>query len=455
MRNCHCEQVAGRNPARLDYEVTMISSADTFPNGSPSKKTMRSRWRFSWILLVVLALSAPARAETVTAASRLPSGLGVHVQVWHTQAADLERIKAFGFQFLRWGMSWEAIEKSPGEYDWSEPDAFFEKIRRAGLPSIVVLGTGNPLYGRWLQLPREPGVRETRVAAPPESNAAMTAFSRFAAAAAKRYAYHPVTWEIWNEPDLPIFWPPRPHPDSYAQLVSLTCSAIKTAVPNATVLAPSTAAQPISAPGFYRAIAESEASGCLDGLSMHSYRMQGGKEPDPESVQADNVASRALLERISPRWAAVPVLCTEWGYPSSVVGPKTQSAYLVRAYLANLVSGVTATIWYEWKDSRDEVANPESHFGLQTNEGAFKTEPDQGLIHKLLAMRFIRRLESGNPLVQALLFDEGGSDHVVAWVRSDDPDLTVHAFMGGKPIVLSNSPTIWTGDRIEVSDNAR
>ena len=64
-------------------------------------------------------------------------------------------------------------------------------------------------------------------------------------------------------------------------------------------------------------------------------------------------------------------------------------------------------------------------------------------------------IESGNPLVQALLFDEGGSDHVVAWVRSDDPDLTVHAFMGGKPIVLSNSPTIWAGDRIEVSDNAR
>jgi hypothetical protein len=55
----------------------MISSADTFPNGSPSKKTMRIGWRFSWILLVVLALLAPARAETVIAASRLPSGLGI------------------------------------------------------------------------------------------------------------------------------------------------------------------------------------------------------------------------------------------------------------------------------------------------------------------------------------------------------------------------------------------
>ena len=144
----------------------------------------------------------------------------------------------------------------------------------------------------------------------------------------ERYAYHPVTWEIWNEPDSPIFLAAAAFdPDSYAQFVSLTCSAIKTAVPNATVLAPSTAAQPISAPLFYRAIAESEASGRLNGLS-NSYRMQSGKEPAPESVQADNVASRALLKRIYPRWAAVPVLCTEWGYPSLVVGPKTQSAYL-------------------------------------------------------------------------------------------------------------------------------
>jgi hypothetical protein len=55
----------------------------------------------------------------------------------------------------------------------------------------------------------------------------MMAFSRFAAAAAQRYVNYFVAWEIWNEPDLPRFWPPTPRPDVYARLVSATCAAIK------------------------------------------------------------------------------------------------------------------------------------------------------------------------------------------------------------------------------------
>jgi hypothetical protein len=410
---------------------------------------------FAWLTLLLLTVATGGRAETAAEAARLPSGLGVHVQVWQTEFGDLERIRSFGFTFVRWGMSWEAIEKSPGEFDWAVTDAFLENVKRAGLSSIVILGAGNPLYSRWLELPREPGARETRVPAPPESEAAKMAFSRFAAAAARRYADYSITWEIWNEPDSRIFWPPRPRPGAYAELVSTTCRAIKAATPDATVLAPATAALPIRVPEFYRALSKTEAARCLDGLSMHSYRLEGQSQPDPESVQSDNAASRALLDRLSARWRALPMICTEWGYPSSAVGTKTQLAYLARTYLANLASGVTATVWYEWKDSRNEILNPESHFGLLTSQGAFKTEPDDALIVRLLRMRFIRRLQSGGSQIQALLFQDANIDHVVAWVRSDDPSRTAHASIGGTPVILGNSPTIVAGDRIEVSGHAR
>ncbi|QOZ75348.1 hypothetical protein XH83_07785 [Bradyrhizobium sp. CCBAU 53351] len=412
---------------------------------APHKRLFRrSRWPLQ-LFLLLFQLVTPNRGVM---ANGLPSGLGVHVQVWQIDTGDLERIRNFGFSFVRWGMSWEAIEKNPGEFDWATTDAFFTKVRHSGLSSIVILATGNHFYSRWLELPADPGVRERKVAAPPESEAAMAAFSRFAAAAAKRYADESVTWEVWNEPDLPIFWPPKPKPDAYAQLAAMTCSAIKMAAPKAMVLAPATASLPIRAPALYGALAKTDAAGCLDGLSMHSYRISGGRRPDPESVEAENLASRALLERLSGRWRDVPMLCTEWGYPSSTVGRATQRAYLARAYLANVASGVQAMVWYEWKDSRDEPANPESHFGLQTAQGIFKVEPDDGLIRRLTNMRFVRRLRAVDPQVQLLLFEEGKTSQIVAWLRSDSARTAV-AKIAGKAVVLSNYPVIVPGDGAE------
>jgi Mrp family chromosome partitioning ATPase/capsular polysaccharide biosynthesis protein len=399
---------------------------------------------FVWLLVAIAA----ARAEKADAGP-LPFGEGVHVQAWQMEPGELESIKGAGFNFVRWGMGWEAIEKSPGVFDWTAADAIFENLKRVGLSSLVIIGGGNHLYSPSLELPRLPGVRETSVPAPPESDAAKMAWQRFAAAAAKRYADEPVTWEIWNEPDLSIFWPPQPDADADAQLVSMTCGAIKAVVPEATVVAPSTAAMPVRAPKFYTALARADIAGCLDGLSMHSYRIKDGQQPDPESVGPENQASRALLGRISARWRALPILCTEWGYPSSAVSPETQSAYLSRTYLANLTSGIGATVWYEWKDSRNEVLNPESHFGLETAQGVFKTTPNFELIKRLLHMRFLRRLQAEDPEVQALLFEEGNTDQVVAWVRSNDSSRTVGVSIGGKPVILGNSPTITPGDGIE------
>ncbi|SFN62433.1 Cellulase (glycosyl hydrolase family 5) [Bradyrhizobium sp. Rc3b] len=412
---------------------------------APRKRLLR---RSRWLLQLFLLLFQLVASNRGVMANGLPSGLGVHVQVWQIDTADLERIRNFGFSFVRWGMSWEAIEKDPGEFDWATTDAFFKKVRHSGLSSIVILATGNHFYSRWLELPADPGVRERKVAAPPESEAAMAAFSRFAAAAAKRYADESVTWEVWNEPDLPIFWPPKPKPDAYAELAAMTCSAIKMAAPKAMVLAPATASLPIRAPALYGTLAKTEAAGCLDGLSMHSYRISGGRRPDPESVEAENLASRALLERLSGRWRDVPMLCTEWGYPTSAVGRATQRAYLARAYLANVASGVQATVWYEWKDSRDEPANPESHFGLQTAQGIFKVELDDGLVRRLTSMRFVRRLQAVDPQVQLLLFEEGKTSQIVAWLRSDSARTAV-AKIAGKAVVLSNYPVIVPGDRAE------
>ncbi len=452
------DQSAGDSAPRPKGDVKIAagpSSLEVVPMRAPQGIGLRSAKSrlagFLFLTSVLLFLTIAAGQVEKADAASLPFGLGVHVQGWQMELGELERIKSAGFNFVRWGVSWEAIEKSPGVFDWTTADAIFENLRRVGLSSIVVIGTGNYLYTRGLELPRVPGVRETSVPAPPESDGARIAWQRFVAAAAKRYADDSVTWEIWNEPDSSIFWPPQPNPDAYAQLVSATCGAMKAAAPDAKVVAPATAALPTRVPKFYTALADADVSGCLDGLSMHSYRIEYGRQPDPESVERENLASRELLGRISDRWRTLPVLCTEWGYPSSAVGAETQSAYLVRTYLANLASGIGTTIWYEWKDLRNGVLNPESHFGLETAQGVFKTTPNFVLIKRLLHMRFLRRLELEDPEIEALLFDEGKTDQVVAWVRSSDPSRTVGVSIGGRPVLLGGLPTIAPGDGIHAS----
>ena len=93
--------------------------------------------------------------------------------------------------------------------------SFGRRIRNSSWPTLHRdLGHRRPLYCRWPDLPPQSGVREVRVAAPPETDAAMAALSRFAAAAADRYADYPDAWEIRKEPDSPIFWPPKPRPEA-------------------------------------------------------------------------------------------------------------------------------------------------------------------------------------------------------------------------------------------------
>ena len=74
---------------------------------------------------------------------------------------------------------------------------------------------------------------------------------------------------------------------------------------------------------------------------------------------------------------------------------------------------------------------------------------------RLLRMDFVRRLETGNPLVQAFLFEEAGVEHVVAWVRSADPERKVRAAIGDATVMLGISPTITRGDRITATEHVR
>ena len=121
-------------------------------------------------------------------------------------------------------------------------------------------------------------------------------FANFARTAARRYAPMGVhTWEIWNEPNLAMFWSPKADPVAYATLLRGAYPAIKSVDRTATVvtggLAPTSDNGKDVAPiSFLAAIYFHGAKGNFDAVGMHPYSY-------PVRADVQGVVERLLRRR--------------------------------------------------------------------------------------------------------------------------------------------------------------
>jgi beta-glucosidase/6-phospho-beta-glucosidase/beta-galactosidase len=126
-------------------------------------------------------------------------------------------VSELGGGWVREDVQWSRVEPAKGAYDWTWHDTVFRMYQRNGINIIGVLG---PAVG-W-------GTSET---GDPENGVSFFApdpdtFAAFAAAVAHRYRGIVNAWEIWNEPENPLFWQPSPDPAAYAHLLIKTSNAI-------------------------------------------------------------------------------------------------------------------------------------------------------------------------------------------------------------------------------------
>ena len=365
------------------------------------------------------------------------NSVGVQVQPWYVQSGDLERIEAAGFGVVRWGLSWQQIETSPGVYDWSQSDRFVERLRQTGLRSIIILGFGNAIYSGSASVAPDPAARDATSPVPPGTPEARAAFARFAGEAARRYADMPISWEIWNEPDSSVFWPVSPDFQAYAALANEACRAIKKSAPKAVVVGGAGAALPNAvmeqSGNLYQTLVGSDAARCIDAISGHGYRMGANyNSPDPDSIDSDLGATDRYLYGSLGVPAKMPFYMTEWGFPSSLVDPNLQIAYVMRGTLTNLAHQVGLTVWYEWRDSRLEEENHEAHFGLLTMYGDAKASPAAlaGLAW-LAHASFAAPLNVSRAEVGAALVTSGSSNYAVLWLKTADQSRSMNAYVDG------------------------
>jgi len=155
-----------------------------------------------------------------------------------SRSATMEQQHGVGVRLIRQVFDWSAVETSPGRYDFGLYDSFVKDAAARGIAVLPVLHNPPPFYRR--------GSSE-RPWCPPRQLSSMAEFAR---AAVRRYGPGgslwrenpgrpslPVhSWQIWNEPNLGIYWCNRPNPREYASMLRVVGKAIKSEDPGAEVV---------------------------------------------------------------------------------------------------------------------------------------------------------------------------------------------------------------------------
>lgn len=211
-------------------------------------------WRPGAILLfclLCLSLQVPVESQTsYLRASRL--GITFISSLDHP-ANDLryQRALLLGAAWNRWPLYWDRVEHQPGVFDWTGYDRLVSEDMRHGLLVDAILlgrpgfraqggsidGLNNPIFNDGSDTP-----------GPGKSPNPANFWASFVYQAVMRYkpggllalqqgwlqGQGVTVWEIWNEPDLTMFW--SGSPEEYARLLKVAYLTAHSADPNTQVM---------------------------------------------------------------------------------------------------------------------------------------------------------------------------------------------------------------------------
>ncbi|MBW8038519.1 MAG: cellulase family glycosylhydrolase [Planctomycetes bacterium] len=308
---------------------------------------MTKHYYISFAICVILGMAASSRSAAVQLPPlAVPNGFGVNIH-FRGQPRDLDLIADAGFKFIRMDLTWEAIEKKKGVYDFDKSgyDTLTEGCSKRGIRILYILDYSNRLYESDRSVRTEQGRR---------------AFAAFAEAAAARYSGKGILWEIWNESNIKQFWRPEPNVDDYCKLVKAAAARLKKADNTGLVVAPATSTIP------FKWLEDCFKAGLLkwiNVLSVHPYRPH-----PPETVIKDYTRLRELMKRYAPDGKDIPIISGEWGYSNinwdnTRLSNEQQAQYLAREFLINLYQKIPVSIWYDWKNDGTNPKEREHHFG--------------------------------------------------------------------------------------------
>ena len=267
-----------------------------------------------------------------------------------TAIAQLDMLAQDGLGVVRFDASWRNMEPSRGTYQWLDKlDAIVAAAEQRSLRIVIVVDE-TPAWAN--------GGESAWV--PPEDPAD---YARFVGMLAGRYAGRVTGWEIWNEPDLSLFWQPQPDAAAYARLLVAASRSIRSADPSATVVGGSIA---FNNTDYARALYDHGVKGSFDVLSVHPYTLT--RAPDDTSDRFHSLT--ATLDDFHALLRAkgdddLPIWITELGW--AVVGLNSVSKDARVGYLAHAVELIRERPWVGIVTVYTINTSDSARYGLSTD----------------------------------------------------------------------------------------
>lgn len=333
-------------------------------------------------------------------------GFSIHFQSQSDPDAYLALAAAAGATVVRDDLHWGEVETAKGTFTWNAPDDEVKRAALHGLHLLLIVDTA-PAWAS--------GVASSPWS--PPTNA--SDYGDFARAVAERYGAHGAFWaanpdipkllpagiEIWNEPNLAIFWAPRPDPVKFTAMLLDAYAKVKAVAPEMTVISGGLAAVgayhdaycvgfgggvrmdgSINQLEYLEAMYANGAAGAFDALGVHPYNLWAwsavGGWNAAAMLQFDRCSAWSQMNETTPSVrslmsangdSAKTIWATELGAPTCIAGGSF--VCLVESEQAELATKEVAA-WktypwaggYFWYDLRDDGAgastsDQEEHFG--------------------------------------------------------------------------------------------
>ena len=322
----------------------------------------------------LVAVAAPARAAVPSDFFGLVSE-DVFANAGAYRDATLAQQQSIGVGLIRQTFHWNQIETSRGHYNFSYYDAYMASTASHGIRVLPIL-FDPPRF-------RAKVSRKTSATYPPRHYADL---GTFGAAVVRRYGPNgsfwaqnpsvpklPITsYQIWNEPNIPAYWPSGPNPRQYAKLLRAAAKGIHGADPAAEIVTAGMPDSHMSKPGsvysYVRTLLHSPGGRSFNTLAVNPY---GRNSSD---VVHKLSRFRSILNRGHDRSAQLWITEFGWsdkGPASSFRAGSAGQAKQIRRSIPALIKRRSSLklrgfVYYSWRDGAPYAPLFKDFWGLHT-----------------------------------------------------------------------------------------
>ena len=350
---------------------------------------------------------------------------------------DFEFLKKHDIKFMRISFGWDAIDSEEGKYNWLFWDEF---VRMAVDDYGITLLPYICYVPQWIST----GAKDTMYFwnYPPKDN---KPWGEFVKSLVNRYKNRIKTWELWNEPDIWIYW--QGTRKQFVDFMKAGAEAVREADPTAKIVFPGIAYDPEFVKDLFKNWGMSKY---FDIVNMHNYYETWHRHPIEEITNYVNEVHDVVWRygKNQPLWMA------EVGYSTFRKGarvsdsfnayydyehsPEYQAVHLFKTLaLVASTEKVSAVAWYEIKDlppSENVIGDNDNNRYLGVAYPDHKPKPSARALQFFNEL-FSKKYRNGNDKLKVdrtvgsetvvnAFENEDGSFIVTAWIQTTIPGRT-------------------------------